>query len=68
MGLMITQALGRASCPAALQVCIMMVDLSQGFKDMLTLLREAGHGVDEVASAMNQAVGQHDAEALRHIA
>ena len=47
---------------------IMMVDLSQGFKDMLTLLWEAGHGVDEVPPRMDQAVGQHDAEALRHIA
>jgi hypothetical protein len=44
-----------------------MVNLSQGFKDMLTLLREAGHGVYKIASGVNQAVGQHEAEALRHI-
>jgi transposase len=31
----------------------MMVDLSQGFKDMLALLREARHGIDKVTSGVN---------------
>jgi hypothetical protein len=47
---------------------ITMIDLSQGLKHMLTLVWEAGHGIDEVPPRMDQAVGQHDAEALRHIA
>ena len=46
----------------------MMIDRSQGFKDMLTLVGEASHGIDEVPARMGEAVGQHDAEALRHIA